>query len=725
MGDPTPKKRLTCERVNHPMGTVLRFSGTIDEEFDRKTYFQGLQGTLVFDLDKVTQITSFGVREWVTALRDLNSLEVVFIRARPALVTQFNSVAQFGGNGLLLSFFAPYVCSSCNDAIEHLVDLRKLYGRIHAMEPPEVTCPRCSAPAEFDDIPEVYFSYFGSLPPPVLSPTAAALVDGMTAAPPPAAQKFRVDKEIVGTVTALWISGPLEKVGRLKRLLDGTEGDVVVILQEAEPPTVEEANSLALLVNSAAVPMHLARIPPSLVFAWAKTGVPANARVLSIQAPFHCPTCGLKLPLEASFDRLKSGQGHPCPKEGQMMVIALGMKERQILASVLVKPTQALADYLAGHLFPPKRDVPTPSGRVSMENKTPAQVAQPPPPPPAASVQDERHFGRYEILRSLGRGGMAEVFLARQLSLGGFSKTVVLKRILAQLGMDPKFVEMFLQEARLAARISHPNVVEIFDVGQVGTQYFIAMEYVQGTDLSRLLQTATRLNEPMPIELAARVAADVAAGLHAAHTCVNEKGQSMPIIHRDVSPHNVLISVDGRVKLTDFGIAKAADSGDRTPTHTIKGKLSYLAPEQVRPGMGPIDTRADIFPLGLMFFQCATLEHMFRRDTEYATLWALLNEPIKTISDFRSAPPMADAILTRALSKTPLQRYQTARVMQNELEALIVSTGKVGSPAKLAEWIRYIYDLAKARNVSTFGVDFPHTASASAITATDPEKKNS
>lgn len=391
------------------------------------------------------------------------------------------------------------------------------------------------------------------------------------------------------------------------------------------------------------------------------------------------------------------------------MVIALAIKERQLLAAVLVAPTAAIEAYLAGHLFPPKRDVPTPLTQVRTSPNASTSTSHPPAPPAAAlqeNAGDPRHFGRYEILKPLGRGGMAEVFLARQLSLGGFSKTVVLKRILAQLGEDPKFVEMFLQEAKLAARISHPHVVEIFDVGQVGNQYFIAMEYVAGTDLSRLLQTATRLNEPMPIELAARVVADLAGGLHAAHTCVNEHGQATPIIHRDVSPHNVLISFDGLVKLTDFGIAKATDSSERTPTHTIKGKLSYLAPEQVRAGIGPVDTRADLFPLGLIFYQCATLEQMFRRDTEYATLWALLNEPIKTISEHRSAPKLSDAILAKALARRPEQRYASARAVQQDMEALISATGKLGSSKQLSDWMARIYELAKARNVSTFGVDF-------------------
>jgi eukaryotic-like serine/threonine-protein kinase len=297
-------------------------------------------------------------------------------------------------------------------------------------------------------------------------------------------------------------------------------------------------------------------------------------------------------------------------------------------------------------------------------------------------------FGRYELLRVLGAGGMAEAYLARQRSLGGFEKNVVVKRLLPHLSADQSFITMLLEEARVAARISHPNVVQIFDLGQVENRYFIAMEYIRGKDLSSILRAATRLQREIPIELAARIISDICAGLHAAHTCTDESGKPFPIIHRDVSPHNVLVSIEGRVVLTDFGIAKAVDSAAQTPTSLLKGKLAYLAPEQLQLDGRPIDARADLFPTGLIFFQLLTHEHMFKRDTEYATLKAILHDPIVPVERKRpDVPPDLSRILMRALERNPDNRYESAQEFHTDLETFLKNFPKPSGAPELANWI--------------------------------------
>jgi serine/threonine-protein kinase len=297
-------------------------------------------------------------------------------------------------------------------------------------------------------------------------------------------------------------------------------------------------------------------------------------------------------------------------------------------------------------------------------------------------------FGRFQLFNRIGTGGMAEVFLARQTGAAGFAKLVVVKKILPQLATDQSFVKMFLQEAQLASRIAHPNVVQIYDLGEMAGSYFIAMEYVRGWDLSTLLNHAAQVDHPMPAHVAAYVASCICAGLNAAHTSVDELGMISPIIHRDVSPHNVLVSFDGLVKLADFGVAKAVNS-DRTPTTGIKGKLAYMAPEQLNPGSRPLDGRLDIFPTGVVLFQMLTFRHPFQGETEFLTLKAVLeSEPPRPSALRADLPPELDAIVALALARDVGHRYQKASDMQHDLEKFVARRAAAAGQAELAGWIK-------------------------------------
>ena len=282
---------------------------------------------------------------------------------------------------------------------------------------------------------------------------------------------------------------------------------------------------------------------------------------------------------------------------------------------------------------------------------------------------------------------------------------------------------MFLQEARLAARISHPNVVQIFDVGQVDTQYFIAMEYVRGWDLNAILRLCMRLGTPFPVELAARVVADICSGLHAAHSATDENGRPMAIIHRDVSPHNVLVSTDGQVKLTDFGIAKAVEGSTRTPTSTLKGKLSYMSPEQVRADGTPMGPRSDSLPAALIFYQCLTLDQPFRRESEFATLKAILTDPVPSVTQKRpdDVPLSVDHILDRGLAREPEQRYPSGRAFQQELEKLIAEMGRPAGAAELATWLGEMIPEGEAMGQLPADMGFTPTGNSPVDGAADAE----
>ncbi len=280
-------------------------------------------------------------------------------------------------------------------------------------------------------------------------------------------------------------------------------------------------------------------------------------------------------------------------------------------------------------------------------------------------------FGRYALLRKLAEGGMAELFIARQSGLEGFEKLCVVKRILPQLSKDESFVKMFLNEARVAARLNHGNIVQIWDLGKTEDRYFIAMEYVHGEDLREVMRVAEEKRlRPSP-GLACRVVADTLAGLHYAHTRASADGKPLGLVHRDVSPQNVLVTYEGGVKLVDFGIAKATRaSAEQTQAGLFKGKFSYMSPEQSKGR--PLDARSDVFAVGILLWELLTWQRLFKRANEMATLIAVAEEPIPSPRQVvPEIPPRLERIVMRALERPLGERYQSAQEMRADLESLL------------------------------------------------------
>jgi serine/threonine protein kinase len=225
-------------------------------------------------------------------------------------------------------------------------------------------------------------------------------------------------------------------------------------------------------------------------------------------------------------------------------------------------------------------------------------------------------FGNYQLVKKLATGGMAEVWLAKQTGIEGFNRHVVVKRILPHLAEDPEFVHMFLNEAKIASRFNHPNIAQIYDLGEHGEQYFIAMEFIHGEDLGRVMRRAWSTGQWIARHISLRIVADSCQGLYYAHTRLDERGQPLRVVHRDISPQNILISFDGAVKVVDFGIAKASDQVSNTKSGAIKGKFAYMAPEQA--AGKPLDARSDIFALGLVLYELITGVRPLKRDSELA-----------------------------------------------------------------------------------------------------------
>ena len=308
--------------------------------------------------------------------------------------------------------------------------------------------------------------------------------------------------------------------------------------------------------------------------------------------------------------------------------------------------------------------------RAGSERPTAGAVADPP-----LGAGATASFGKYKLFASLGRGGMADVFLALSRGPLGFNKLVVVKRLRPTLSEEPSFLDMFLDEARLAARLNHPNVVHTYEVGEHDGSYFIAMEYLEGQPLNKIIRELAKSGEDLEPPQCARIVSDALAGLHHAHELRDYDGTPLQIVHRDVSPHNVFVTYDGQVKLVDFGIAKAALSSTETEVGVLKGKVAYMSPEQA---MGiQLDRRADLFSMGIVLWELLARKRLMQGDSAASTLHHILNSPVPLVSSvLPRIDPELDSIVAKALERDQDKRFQTALEMREALEAWIRRTGQ-------------------------------------------------
>jgi serine/threonine-protein kinase len=296
--------------------------------------------------------------------------------------------------------------------------------------------------------------------------------------------------------------------------------------------------------------------------------------------------------------------------------------------------------------------------------------------------------GNYEVVRKIATGGMGEVYLARQKGPVDFSRLVVLKKLHPRLTADPHFVTMFLNEARIAANLTHPNIIHIYELFQDGPGFVIAMEYVRGgTVLALLRERQRRGTKGLPYGVTTRIAMAVCEALHYAYYEPDADGVPRRVIHRDVSPSNVLVGYDGQVKLVDFGIAKALEAEALTQAATIKGKYGYMSPEQVK--CQPLDQRTDLFSLGTMLWEMAVGNRLFRRDNDLQMLYAILEEriplPSERVPDF---PKGLEYIIMKALARDRDQRYTDAAAFAADLRAIARDNDWDTEPITLSQLVK-------------------------------------
>jgi len=292
---------------------------------------------------------------------------------------------------------------------------------------------------------------------------------------------------------------------------------------------------------------------------------------------------------------------------------------------------------------------------------------------------------RYHVVSKIAHGGMAEIFLALQQGERGFQKPVVLKRILPSLAQDPHFVRMLVDEAHIASTLNHSNLVQVLDLGKSGQQYFLVLEFVDGWSLEQVRRRAQKAKLKLPIPLALSIVGALCRGLAYVHTR-ERNGKPLGIVHRDVTPQNVLLSQHGEVKLADFGIAKAVDRSEKSATGIIKGKFAYMSPEQTR--AGPLDARSDLFAVGTVLYLLTTGKKPFDGPTDLDVIMQVRRaRPAKPSTVIKELNPDVERFINRALRADPAKRWQSAEQMADKIDAILVKLGQPSGPAPLKRWL--------------------------------------
>jgi tRNA A-37 threonylcarbamoyl transferase component Bud32 len=307
------------------------------------------------------------------------------------------------------------------------------------------------------------------------------------------------------------------------------------------------------------------------------------------------------------------------------------------------------------------------------------------------SASTPEHFGKYQLLEKIATGGMAEVYRARAFGMAGFEKILVIKRVLDHMAKDQEFIEMFIDEARIAVQLQHVNIVQVFDLGEVDGHYFMAMEYVHGIDLSRLLSRSRGLG-PFPIPLALFITGEILKALQFAHQQVDDQGRLMQIVHCDVSPQNMLLSYAGEVKILDFGIARAAFQAD-TKHQIVRGKYAYMSPEQVEGSI--LDGRSDMFSLGIVLYEMLTGRRLFKMKSRDETLARVRRAEVPSPRGYR--PEISEELegfLLRVLSRDREDRFEDGQQMYMALTRLMVREGHRATNNDMAAYLKEVIEAA-------------------------------
>ncbi len=654
-------------RVQREGGLACLFlSGVIDERFDAATVLREVAPLTILEVSGIRRITSFGVRQWSEAMKALPNIvrHLYLVRCPPVFVDQLSMVLNFGGRSEVVSAYATYVCDKCGKEAPTLLDLYGDRPQLAAGQLPEATCADCKLPMQLSDDPQLYVRLVNEFGAKTLEPEAALMLDRTSLhATRKLGRQPEATKLVHGQVTLFRLTGTLDGRFRMRRLAAGVEGDVVFDLGEIEGLDATGAERWRELLGelSSAISVTLVDVPQVVLAAIASGSFTVGgAGLYSYQASFQCADCGNLETRPLRADEPLAACTRSCGRCGRT---ALPATDVALIEQVFQHARPASVSPAIEEMIRTRHEIleraGAESGRVSVNA-------------PGDSL------ARYRVLKPLTEGGMAEIFLAVNRGIAGFEKLVVLKKILRKmLERRQVAVQLFLNEAKIAANLSHPNIVQTFEVGEHGGDLFIAMEYIHGIDVRRLLRQSVLKDKLVPVEQILYIAERTAAALHHAHTAKDLSGRNLNIVHRDVSPSNILLGFDGQVKLLDFGVASASvgESFDG-----LFGKFSYMSPEQL--AREPMDGRSDVFALGVVLHEMLSRKPLFRREKDEETIRAVLRADIPSLAAV--VPPYVEAVIKKALARNRDERYTDARAFQVAIDECIRKLGNTPTTEQVA-----------------------------------------
>jgi len=632
------------------------------------------------------RMTSFGVRQWLRAMEELpKSITDLYLLGCPTFfVDQLNMVLNFGGQAKVLTALAPYVCPACGIESGELIDVLAQRATL-AKEPPVKNCARCNAKLEFDETPESYFAFATKYGATSIHPAAQQLLaerrlfasaDNAIEKPP------RIIKLIHGSVTYFRIIGSIGSMFRARPFLVGVEGEIVIDLAEVDrfdPSGQKEWRRLIKTLSSQVVSTTLVDVPSSFLASAGDTLTFArNVVVASLLAPYECVECGRVSQVSESLAHII----WPAHFEDRVCPTCGGTTRNKLVPELLV-PLQKASTLM------PHATTKVVENRAELVSRalTDASVAKASTAAPLTAA--DLVLGKYQIVRPLSAGGMADVYLAKQVGIGGFEKPVAIKRIQNKLlESRQQAIELFLNEAKIAGRLTHPNIVQVIDIGEQNGALYLAMEYVHGKDLRDLVKTLQKESRVMPLAEACYIVKEVAQALDYAYWSTDHDGKRLSVVHRDVSPHNVILGFDGTVKLLDFGVAMSAITEHEQSL--LVGKWTYMSPETTMNGR--TDHRSDLFSLGVIFYHLCSGFMPFSgpepkeiirkiRAGEYTRLEELAPQ----------IPPRLTTLVGRLLAPNPEFRPQRGQEVVDELTSAAREYGLESSPQRVADYVASVF----------------------------------
>ena len=686
----TARLHATVDIAGANDALVLTVQGLVDERFPGFGTVANAKA-IVIDVTGLTRMTSFGVRQWIKALESLPRSADIYLMGCPTFfVDQLNMVLSFGGSCKVLTVTAPFTCTACSSESSELIDIAAERATLLQNQLAPRPCAKCGEPLELDETVESYFGFVRKYAATTINPAAVLLLsshglyNAMPSGDADVEKPAKVIKLVHGSVTYFRIIGTIGGLFRARPFLIGAEGEIVIDLAEVDrfdPAGNKEwrrmLKSLATQVPSVTLvdvgQSYLSNAGDTLALA-------RNVIIASLLVARKCAECGRIALDSASLSHLS----WPISFRPGICGMCGGTTQSQMKLDTLAPLQKASTS-------PPPASNKVIAQRAELLSRamTDAAVAQAGDAASAAVSADDTIFGKYKILQRLSVGGMAEVFLANQIGIGGFEKPVALKRIQRKL-LDSRQVaiDMFLNEAKIAGRLMHPNIAQVLDVGEEGGSLYLAMEYVHGKDLRAVTKRLKQNGEAiLPLGEALHIVREVAQALQHAYWSLDMTGKQLSVVHRDVSPHNIILAYDGSVKLIDFGVAMS--SVTEHAESLVVGKWHYMAPEATT--NAKVDHRSDIFSLGVVLYLLLSGEMPFSDREPKQIVKKIRAGQYKPLNEAAVVPEALVTLVHRMLAPKPEDRPQRCQEVAAAISEIAKASGVESSNARIAELLTDLF----------------------------------